>query len=105
MYPRISIVVPIHNGEEYLQKCIDSIIDQTEKNIEIILVENGSTDNSGIICDSYAKQDSRIVVVHQECNGVSFARNTGIELAKGEYIGFVDADDWIDRNKIGRAHV
>lgn len=102
MYPRISIVVPIHNGEEYLKKCIDSIIDQTEKNIEIILVENGSTDNSGIICDSYAKQDSRIVVVHQECNGVSFARNTGIELAKGEYIGFVDADDWIDRNMYER---
>ena len=94
--PKISIIVPVYNGEKYLEKCVDSIIHQTERDIEVILVDNGSLDLSGEMCDAFAEKDNRIKVIHQPNNGVSFARNTGIENAKGDYIGFVDADDWID---------
>lgn len=93
---KISVIIPIYNGEEHLKKCIDSVLKQTEKNIEIILVDDGSKDNSLDICRNYAKQDSRIVVIHQENYGVSVARNIGIGKARGEYIGFVDSDDWIE---------
>ena len=96
--PIISIIVPIYNGEDYLNKCLDSIINQSETNIEIVLVDNGSVDHSGEICEEYKAKDSRIVVVHQPNNGVSFARNTGIDIARGDFIGFVDADDWIEPN-------
>lgn len=92
----ISIVVPVYNVAEYLHECIDSIINQTYKNIEIILIDDGSTDNSGEICDEYAKKDNRIIVVHQENKGPNSARKKGIIIAKGNYIGFVDGDDWIE---------
>lgn len=93
----ISIIVPIYNVEKYLNKCIESIVKQTYENIEIILIDDGSNDNSGIICDEYAKKDNRIIVVHKENGGVSSARNKGLKIAKGEWISFVDADDWIEQ--------
>lgn len=91
----ISIIVPVYNVEKYLDKCIQSLINQTYKNIEIILIDDGSTDSSGKICDEWAKKDKRIVIKHTKNSGVSMARNIGIKLAKGIYIGFVDADDYI----------
>lgn len=91
----ISIIVPIYNVEEYLEKCIESIIKQTYENLEIILVDDGSTDNSGKICDIYAKKDERIKTIHRENSGVSVTRNIGLENCNGEYIGFVDPDDYI----------
>ncbi|MCL2661794.1 MAG: glycosyltransferase [Oscillospiraceae bacterium] len=93
--PLISIIVPVFNTEEYLSRCIDSILDQSHKNLDIILVNDGSTDSSGEICDRYAETDARIQVIHQANAGVSFARNTGLDNARGEWIGFVDSDDWI----------
>ncbi|MCS6111604.1 glycosyltransferase [Clostridium botulinum] len=92
----ISIIVPVYNVEEYLNKCIYSILKQSYSNIEVILIDDGSSDNSGIICDSFEKLDSRVRVIHSENKGVSNARNIGISLAKGRYIGFVDSDDWIE---------
>ncbi len=96
----ISVIVPVYNVEKYVDKCIESIINQTYKNLEIILVDDGSTDNSGKICDEYAKADSRVVVMHKNNGGLSDARNTGINEAKGRYITFVDSDDYIDVNMI-----
>lgn len=92
----ISIIVPIYNVEKYLNKCIESILNQTYKNLEIILVDDGSPDNSGKICDEYKKMDSRIIVIHKPNGGLSDARNAGIMLATGKYIGFVDSDDYIE---------
>lgn len=92
----ISIIVPVYNVENYLRKCVDSIICQTYKRIEIILVDDGSTDSSGAICDNYLERDDRIVVYHKKNGGLSSARNYGIERAHGKYIGFVDSDDYID---------
>lgn len=94
--PKISIVVPIYNVEEYLTKCIDSLINQTLYDIEIICINDGSTDNALQILEEYKKKDSRIIVINQENYGQSIARNRGIECAKGEYLGFVDPDDWVD---------
>ena len=94
----ISIIIPVYNVEQYLNQCIDSIVNQTYKNLEIILVDDGSTDNSSRICDEYALQDKRIKVIHKENGGVSSARNFGLNIAKGEYIGFVDSDDFIERD-------
>lgn len=94
----ISIIVPIYNVESYLTKCIDSLIRQTYKNIEIILIDDGSPDNCGVICDEYAQKDTRIVVIHQSNSGVSSARNAALDICKGEYIMFVDSDDWIEIN-------
>ena len=94
--PKVSIVVPIYNVEKYLEQCIDSIINQTLKDIEIILVDDGSPDNCPQMCDEYAKKDSRIKVVHKKNGGLSSARNAGIEVATGDYIGFVDSDDYIE---------
>lgn len=93
--PLISVIVPIYNVENYLNRCVDSIINQTYHNLEIILVDDGSPDSCGRICDEYAEKDSRIVVVHRENGGLSAARNSGIDICKGEYIGFVDSDDCI----------
>lgn len=93
--PLISIIVPVYKVEQYLGKCIQSIIDQTYNNLQIILVDDGSPDNCGKICDDYAKKDSRIEVVHKTNGGLSDARNIGISKANGEYIGFVDSDDYI----------
>jgi len=95
---KISIVVPIYNTGEYLHKCIKSILAQSLNEFELILVNDGSTDNSGDICDEYAKSDSRVKVIHKKNEGVSIARNVGIEMATGEYIGFIDSDDWIEIN-------
>lgn len=95
METKISIIVPIYNVEEYLSKCIDSILSQTLTEFELILVDDGSPDKSGEICDEYAKKDNRIKVIHKENGGVSSARNEGIKVSNGEYIGFVDPDDYI----------
>lgn len=96
--PLISIVVPVYNVESYLVNCVSSIIEQTYKNLEIILVDDGSTDKSKKICDDLAKKDKRIKVIHKDNGGLSSARNAGIDVAKGEYIGFVDSDDKINKN-------
>ena len=90
----ISVIVPIYNVERYLEKCVNSILVQTYSNLEIILVDDGSPDNCPQLCDQLAKKDSRIVVVHKKNGGLSSARNAGIDIARGEYIGFVDSDDW-----------
>ena len=92
----ISIIVPVYNVEQYLEKCVDSIVNQTYKNLEIILVDDGATDSSGKLCDKLAKIDNRIKVYHKENGGLSDARNYGVERATGDYIGFVDSDDYID---------
>lgn len=97
---KVSIVVPIYNAEPYIERSIESIINQTYKNIEIILVDDGSEDGSGKICDKYAKKDKRIKVIHKENGGVSSARNTGIREAGSNYIVFVDSDDYVDENYI-----
>lgn len=91
----ISIIVPIYKVEKYLPKCIESLMAQTYADIEIILVDDGSPDGCPAICDEYAKKDNRIVVIHQKNSGVSAARNAGLNAAHGEYIGFVDPDDWV----------
>lgn len=96
----ITIIVPIYNGEQNIDRCINSIIKQTYKNIEIILINDGSTDQTGNICDKYATEDSRIKVIHKRNNGVSSARNDAIKLANGKYIGFVDVDDYVDNKYI-----
>lgn len=93
---KVSIIVPVYNVEKYLRKCLDSLINQTLKDIEIICVNDGSKDNSPKILEEYAKKDNRIIVINQENAGLSVARNSGIYIAKGEYIGFVDSDDWVD---------
>lgn len=105
MNPKVSVIVPVYNVEKYLSKCIDSIINQTLSNIEIILVNDGSTDNSGKIIDEYAKKDSRIKVIHKKNGGQGSARNAGLDIAKGEYIGFVDSDDWIDSNMYEKLYI
>jgi glycosyltransferase involved in cell wall biosynthesis len=93
---KLSIIVPIYQVEAYLCKCIDSILHQTFSDYELILVDDGSTDRSGKICDSYATQDARIVVIHQSNGGLSAARNAGLSVAKGEYVAFIDGDDYIE---------
>ncbi len=98
MNEKISIIIPVFKVEEYLPKCIESIIGQTYTNLEIILVDDGSPDKCGAICDEYAKKDSRIRVIHKENAGVAMARNDGIEIATGDYISFIDSDDWIAEN-------
>lgn len=92
----ITIIVPVYKVEKYLNKCIESIIKQTYRNIEIILVDDGSPDNCGKICDEYALKDNRIIVIHKENGGLSDARNKGMDIAKGEYLFFVDSDDYIE---------
>ena len=92
----ISIIIPVYKVEKYLEKCIQSVINQTYENLQIILVDDGSPDNCGKICDEYAKKDHRIEVIHKSNGGLSDARNKGLEIAKGEYIGFIDSDDYIE---------
>lgn len=93
----VSVIIPIYNVEKYLKECLETILSQTYKNLEIILVDDGSPDNCGNICDEYAKKDSRIKVIHKTNGGLSDARNHGIDIANGKYICFVDSDDYIDR--------
>lgn len=95
-YPLISVIVPVYKVEAYLEKCVKSIQNQTYRNLEIILVDDGSPDRGGEICDKLAAEDSRIRVIHKKNGGVSDARNAGLDAVTGEYIGFVDSDDWID---------
>lgn len=92
----ISIIVPVYKVEPYLRKCVDSILAQTYRNLEIILVDDGSPDNCGAICDEYAGKDSRVKVIHKENGGLSDARNAGMEIMSGKYVAFVDSDDWIE---------
>lgn len=96
----VSIIVPVYNTEEYLRRCVDSLISQTWKNLEIILIDDGSEDRSGEICDEYADKFPQINVIHQKNRGVSAARNQGIEIAKGDYLAFVDSDDWVSSKLI-----
>ena len=96
--PKVSIIVPIYNVQQYLAKCIDSLLEQTLQEIEIILVDDGATDRSPEICDTYALKDQRIKAIHKTNGGLSDARNVGIEVAQGEYIAFLDSDDWVESN-------
>lgn len=95
--PEISVIVPVYNVEKYLHRCVDSILNQTFTDFELILVDDGSTDSSGIICDGYALKDNRIIVLHQNNSGVSVARNNGINIAQGKYVMFCDSDDYVSR--------
>lgn len=94
--PNVSVIVPVYNVEKYLSRCLDSLINQTLEDIEIICVNDGSKDSSPKILEEYAKKDKRIIVLNQENAGLSVARNNGMDNANGEYIGFVDSDDWVD---------
>lgn len=94
--PKISVIIPVYNSERYLEKCLDSIINQTYRNLQIILIDDGSKDQSGEICDAYAVQDERITVIHQENGGVSNARNCGLNIADGDYYSFPDSDDYLE---------
>lgn len=96
--PLISIIVPVYKTEKYLDKCLKSIVNQTYKNLEIILVDDGSPDKCPMICDEWAEKDDRIKVIHKENGGVSSARNAGLDLSSGDFIGFVDADDFVNEN-------
>lgn len=93
---KISIIIPVYNVEQYLRDCVDSVLGQTLGNFELILVDDGSSDKSSVICDEYAAKDNRITVIHQQNAGVSSARNVALSLAKGEWITFIDSDDWVD---------
>lgn len=102
----VTIIVPVYNTGAYLSPCLESLIAQTHRDLEIILVDDGSTDGSGAICDDFARRDERIKVIHQKNSGVSAARNAGLENASGTYLTFVDADDaLLPYAEIGRAHV
>lgn len=96
----ISVIIPIYNVEQYLPECIESVLRQTYKNLEVILIDDGSGDRSGMICDEYAMKDDRIVVIHQENQGISKVRNKGVEESKGEYLFWVDSDDYVDKTII-----
>ena len=100
MNPLISVIVPVYKVESFIHECVDSIIDQTFENLEIILINDGSPDRCGEICDEYAKQDNRIIVVHKKNGGLSSARNAGLDICKGEYIAFIDSDDIIHQQFI-----
>lgn len=98
----VTVIVPVYNVEIYLKKCIESILYQTYENIEIILVDDGSTDNSGAICDEYLHKDSRIIVIHKDNGGLGSARNAALNVCKGEYIAFIDSDDWVEKDFVER---
>ena len=94
--PKISVIVPVYKVEKFLDRCVESIVGQTYENLEIILVDDGSPDNCPSMCDKWAEKDSRIKVIHKENGGVSSARNAALDAATGDFIGFVDSDDWIE---------
>lgn len=104
MKPLISIIMPVYNVEQYLNYCMESILAQDYKNLEIILIDDGSTDSSGDMCDEYAKNDSRIKVIHKKNGGLSSARNIGIEVMTGKYMTFVDPDDYIRIDYVSRMY-
>ena len=97
---KISVIIPIYKVEAFLEKCVNSVINQTYKNLEIILVDDGSPDNCGKMCDEFAEKDTRIVVIHKENGGLSDARNVGIDIASGEYITFIDSDDYVEEDYV-----
>lgn len=101
---KVSIIVPVYNVEKYLKRCLDSLVNQTLKDIEIICINDGSTDGSLAILNEYVRNDDRIVVINQENSGQSVARNRGIDVAKGEYLGFVDSDDWVSEDYFEKLH-
>ncbi len=94
--PLISVIIPVYKVEQYLRRCVDSVAGQTHGNLEILMINDGSPDGSAAICEEYAQQDSRVRVIHQQNQGLSAARNTGLDAATGEYVAFVDSDDWIE---------
>ena len=94
--PKATVVVPVYNVEKYLEKCVDSILAQTEPDFELLLVDDGSTDGSGRLCDKLAEKDGRVRVIHQKNQGLGGARNTGIQQAQGDWLLLVDSDDWIE---------
>ena len=98
--PLVSIIVPVYNIKVYLLECVESLRKQTYSNIEIILVDDGSSDGSDIMCDELGEKDSHIHVIHQTNGGLSKARNTGLESAQGKYVGFVDSDDWLEPDMV-----
>ena len=100
MDPLVSVVIPVYNVEPYLHECVKSVVEQTYTNIEIILVDDGSTDNSGTLCDEFALSDSRICVFHKKNGGLSDARNYGIRQSHGSLISFIDSDDYVDRKSV-----
>lgn len=104
MNSKISVIIPVYNVAPYLKKCLDSVCMQTHDNLEIIIVDDGSTDESGTVCDDYADRDPRIIVIHKENGGLSDARNAGMAIASGDYIGFVDSDDWIETDMYERLY-
>ena len=95
---KISVIIPVYNAERYIRFALDSLVGQTFKDWEAVVIDDGSNDGSAAICDEYAARDDRFRVIHTENKGVSEARNLGIELAKGDYIGFLDSDDWLGEN-------
>ena len=97
---KISVIVPVYQVESYLKKCVDSILAQTHRNLEIFLVDDGSPDGCGSICEEYARRDGRVTVVHKSNGGLSDARNAGLERTNGDYIGFVDSDDWVENDML-----
>ena len=98
--PRISVIVPVYNVEQYLPRCVESILAQIYENLEILLVDDGTKDNSGAICDAYARQDARVKAIHKKNGGLSSARNVGLDICTGDFILFVDSDDKIYRNTV-----
>ena len=98
----ISVIVPVYKVEKYLDKCVQSIVNQTCKNLEIILVDDGSPDNCGAMCEAWAEKDSRIKVIHKENGGLSDARNAGLAVATGDWVAFVDSDDWVAEEMFAR---
>lgn len=98
--PEISVIVPVYKAEQYLDRCVKSILEQTYQNFELILVDDGSPDNSPSLCDEWAKNDNHIYVIHKENGGASSARNAGLKIAKGNWIAFADSDDWLDRTAL-----
>lgn len=102
--PKVSVIVPIYNVEKYLDRCMESLLHQTLEDIEIILVDDGSPDNCPQMCDEYAKTDSRVKVIHKQNAGLGYARNSGLEVATGEYVAFVDSDDYVDINMYRKLH-
>lgn len=98
--PEISVIVPVYKAEQYLNRCVKSILEQTYQNFELILVDDGSPDNSPSLCDEWAKNDNHIYVIHKENGGASSARNAGLKIAKGNWIAFADSDDWLDRTAL-----
>ncbi|MBR2428227.1 MAG: glycosyltransferase family 2 protein, partial [Lentisphaeria bacterium] len=103
MDERISVVIPVYNTGKFLDRCLESVVNQTYCSLEILLIDDGSTDESGALCDAWAKRDSRIRVIHKQNAGLGMARNTGIDNAKGKYICFFDSDDFVDTGILAAA--